>query len=30
MDWDLETARPSDKKLRELGLDDIAAELAKL
>ena len=30
MDWDLTTARPGDKKLKELGLDDIAAELAKL
>jgi len=30
MDWDLKTARPSVKKLKELGLDDIAVELAKL
>jgi aldehyde:ferredoxin oxidoreductase len=27
MDWDLKTARPSEKKLKELGLDDIAREL---
>ncbi len=27
MDWDLETARPSEKKLKELGLDDVAQEL---
>jgi len=26
MDWDPVTARPSEKKLRELGLDDIAQE----
>jgi aldehyde:ferredoxin oxidoreductase len=30
MDWDLETARPSAKKLKELGLEDIARELAKI
>jgi aldehyde:ferredoxin oxidoreductase len=30
MDWDLQTARPSGKKLKALGLDDIAAELTKL
>jgi aldehyde:ferredoxin oxidoreductase len=29
MDWDLKTARPSAKKLKELGLDDIAGELHK-
>jgi aldehyde:ferredoxin oxidoreductase len=27
MDWDLKTAKPSEKKLRELGLDDIAGDL---
>jgi len=27
MDWDPATARPSEKKLKELGLDDIAEEL---
>jgi aldehyde:ferredoxin oxidoreductase len=27
MDWDLKTARPSEKKLKELGLDDIARAL---
>jgi aldehyde:ferredoxin oxidoreductase len=27
MDWDLETAKPSKKKLLELGLDDVAKEL---
>ncbi len=27
MDWDLETAKPSKKKLIELGLDDVAEEL---
>ncbi len=27
MDWDLKTARPSEKKLKELGLDDVAQEL---
>ena len=27
MDWDLETAKPSKKKLKELGLEDIAQEL---
>jgi len=27
MDWDLETAKPSKKKLRELGLEDVAQEL---
>ncbi len=27
MDWDLNTAKPSQKKLRELGLDDIARSL---
>jgi aldehyde:ferredoxin oxidoreductase len=30
MDWDLKTARPSAKKLKELGLDDIARELAQI
>jgi aldehyde:ferredoxin oxidoreductase len=27
MDWDLTTAKPSEKKLKELGLEDIAREL---
>jgi aldehyde:ferredoxin oxidoreductase len=27
MDWDSETARPSDRKLRELGLEDVARQL---
>jgi len=27
MDWDLKTAKPSKKKLQELGLDDVAQEL---
>jgi len=27
MDWDLKTAKPSKKKLLELGLDDVAKEL---
>jgi aldehyde:ferredoxin oxidoreductase len=27
MDWDLETARPSDRKLKEVGLEDVACEL---
>ena len=27
MDWDLKTAKPSEKKLKELGLDDIAGDL---
>ena len=27
MDWDPETAKPSEKKLKELGLDDAAQEL---
>jgi aldehyde:ferredoxin oxidoreductase len=27
MDWDLKTAKPSKKKLLELGLDDVAQEL---
>lgn len=27
MDWDLETAKPSKKKLLELGLDDVAKKL---
>ena len=27
MDWDLETTKPSKKKLLELGLDDVAMEL---
>ena len=27
MDWDLETAKPSKKKLEELGLEDVAEEL---
>ena len=27
MDWDLKTARPSEKKLQELGLEDVAREL---
>jgi aldehyde:ferredoxin oxidoreductase len=27
MDWDLETAKPSKKKLLELGLEDVAREL---
>jgi len=27
MDWDLKTARPSKKKLLELGLEDVAQEL---
>jgi len=27
MDWDLETAKPSKKKLEELGLEDVAQEL---
>jgi aldehyde:ferredoxin oxidoreductase len=27
MDWDLETTKPSKKKLLELGLDDVAREL---
>jgi aldehyde:ferredoxin oxidoreductase len=30
MDWDLKTARPSAKKLKGLGLDDIARELAQI
>ncbi len=30
MDWDLKTARPSEKKLKELGLEDIARELSKI
>jgi aldehyde:ferredoxin oxidoreductase len=30
MDWDPETAKPSEKKLKELGLEDIARELAKI
>ncbi len=30
MDWDLSTAMPGEKKLKELGLEDIAAELSKL
>jgi aldehyde:ferredoxin oxidoreductase len=27
MDWDIVTAKPSEKKLKELGLDDVAREL---
>jgi aldehyde:ferredoxin oxidoreductase len=27
MDWDVITAKPSEKKLQELGLDDVAREL---
>jgi len=27
MDWDLKTAKPSKKKLQELGLGDVAREL---
>jgi aldehyde:ferredoxin oxidoreductase len=27
MDWDLKTAKPSKKKLQELGLEDVAKEL---
>jgi aldehyde:ferredoxin oxidoreductase len=27
MDWDLKTAKPSKKKLLELGLADVAQEL---
>ena len=27
MDWDLETAKPSKRKLLELGLDDVAKDL---
>jgi hypothetical protein len=27
MDWDLKTAKPSKKKLLELGLEDVAREL---
>jgi aldehyde:ferredoxin oxidoreductase len=27
MDWDLKTAKPSRKKLMELGLDDVAQQL---
>jgi len=27
MDWDLKTAKPSKKKLQELGLEDVAREL---
>lgn len=27
MDWDLETARPSKRKLQELGLEDVAEQL---
>jgi aldehyde:ferredoxin oxidoreductase len=27
MDWDLKTAKPSQQKLLELGLDDVAREL---
>jgi aldehyde:ferredoxin oxidoreductase len=27
MDWDLKTAKPSKKKLLELGLEDVAQEL---
>ena len=27
MDWDLKTAKPSKKKLLELGLEDVASEL---
>jgi aldehyde:ferredoxin oxidoreductase len=27
MDWDVKTAKPSRKKLKELGLDDVAREL---
>ena len=27
MDWDLETAKPSKEKLKELGLEDVAKEL---
>jgi aldehyde:ferredoxin oxidoreductase len=27
MDWDLETSKPSKKKLKELGLEDVAKEL---
>jgi aldehyde:ferredoxin oxidoreductase len=30
MDWGLKTARPSAKKLKELGLDDIARELSTI
>ena len=29
MDWDQKTARPSDKKLKELGLEDVAQALQK-
>ena len=28
MDWDFKTAKPSKKKLQELGLDDVARELS--
>jgi aldehyde:ferredoxin oxidoreductase len=27
LDWDLETAKPSKKKLQELGLEDVAKEI---
>jgi aldehyde:ferredoxin oxidoreductase len=27
MDWDAKTAKPSKKKLQELGLEDVAKEL---
>ena len=27
MEWDLKTAKPSKKKLKELGLEDVAKEL---
>jgi aldehyde:ferredoxin oxidoreductase len=27
MDWDLKTAKPSEKKLKALGLDDVAKAL---
>jgi aldehyde:ferredoxin oxidoreductase len=27
MDWDLKTAKPSEKKLKELGLEDVAREI---
>jgi len=27
MDWDLNSGKPSKKKLLELGLDDVAQEL---
>jgi aldehyde:ferredoxin oxidoreductase len=30
MDWDLKTAKPSEKKLRELGLEDVARALSML